>query len=294
MKGLGRWWRSRHLERERARFSDRDWERAWRRLPLLAGLEPLAVERLKELALLFLRAKTLEPVQGLRVTAEMELTLALQACLPVLELGLDWYRGWYAVILYPDEFVPEHEVMGEDGVVWTEREARSGEAWEQGPVILSWADVDAGRRRDGYNVVIHEMAHKLDLRDGVANGCPPPHAGMSASEWKRAFSRAYADLCRRVDAGEETEMDPYAAESPAEFFAVASEAFFEIPARLAEVYPDVSRQLAHFYRQDPLARLRDGSVSRVCHKRIVEETRKLDVDHEPLRDADQDLKARQR
>ena len=228
---------------------------AWRGLPLLAGLTQRQSEQLWELALLFLREKTLEPARGLQVTNAMELMIALQACLPVLGLGLDWYRGWYAVILYPDEFVPEREVMGDDGVVWTEREAKSGEAWDRGPVILSWADVQAGQRRDGYNVVIHEMAHKLDLRDGVANGCPPLHADMSHQEWKQTFSLAYADLRRRADAGEETDLDPYATESPAEFFAVVSEAFFEIPELLVETYPAVYRQLARFYRQDPATRL---------------------------------------
>ncbi|CRI64769.1 conserved hypothetical protein, MtfA-like [Thiocapsa sp. KS1] len=255
MRGLTGWWQSRVLERERARVDPQDLARVLDALPLLDELTDEETRRLADLALLFLRDKRLDPAQGLALTDAMRLAIALQACLPVLELGLDWYSGWYAVIVYPEEFVPEREVVGDDGVVWTEREAKSGEAWEQGPIILSWADVEAGMERDGYNVVIHELAHKLDMRDGAANGCPPLHAGMSPKVWAETFSAAYENLCLRVDAGEETPIDPYATESPAEFFAVLSETFFELPDLLYAEYPKVYEQLRDFYRQDPLIRL---------------------------------------
>ena len=256
MSPLTRWWRGRVLDRERGRFSDSDWEAAWEALPLLDGLDDHQAARLADLALLFLRVKRLEPVQGLQLTDPMRLVIALQASLPILELGLDWYRGWYAVVLYPAEFISDHEHMDEHGLVWSQEEVRSGESWEQGPVILSWADVEAGLERDGYNVVIHELAHKLDMRDGVANGRPPLHPDMSGEDWSRTLKSAYEDLCRRVDGGEETPLDPYACESPAEFFAVVSEAFFELPDLLVDEYPQVYAQLLAFYRQDPLARLR--------------------------------------
>lgn len=254
MKRLRDWWRNGLQSAPGSAFGADDWTLAWDDLPILDDLTGDEAERLSVLAERFLRDKVIEPVQGLELTAPMRLVIALQACLPVLELGLDWYQGWYALILYPAEFVPGHEVMGEDGVVGIEVEAKSGEAWERGPVILSWADVEAGLERDGYNVVVHELAHKLDLRDGSANGCPPLHREMSAAAWKDAFSRAYTDLCQRTDVGEDTPLDPYASESPAEFFAVASEAFFELPAMLVHQYPDVYAQLRAFYRQDPLAR----------------------------------------
>ncbi len=260
MRGLTRWWQSRVLEREHARVDPQTWERAWDALPLLDDLSEEETRRLADLALLLLRDKNLDPAQGLVLSEPMRLVIALQACLPILELGLDWYSGWYAVIVYPEEFVPEREVMGEDGVVWTEHEAKSGEAWEQGPIILSWADVEAGMQRDGYNVVIHELAHKLDMREGTANGCPLLHAGMSPKRWTDAFAGAYDDLCRRVDDNEDTPIDPYATESPAEFFAVVSEYFFERPDLLHADYPEVYRQLRAFYRQDPLARLGGAAV----------------------------------
>lgn len=259
MGALTRWRQSRILERERRRYPGADWTAAIASLPLLAGLTAEQVARLVDLALLFLRDKRIEPVQGLQLTDRMRLLIALQACLPILELGLDWYRGWYAVILYPSAFRPAHEYTDTDGLVWLDDEVKSGEAWEQGPVILSWADVEAGQALDGYNVVVHELAHKLDMRHGVANGRPPLHAGLSGETWAREFSGAYADLARRAEGGEDTPIDPYGAESPAEFFAVVSESFFETPGLLVAEYPGVYAQLRAFYRQDPLARLAPAS-----------------------------------
>ncbi|MBK1722182.1 zinc-dependent peptidase [Thiocystis violacea] len=261
MRPLTHWWRSRADDRGHDPFASETWEQVWASLPVLAGLDAARSARLHRLALDFLRDKTLEPVQGLELTDPMRLTIALQACLPVLELGLDWYGGWYSVILYPDAFVPEHQVMGDDGVVWVDRTAKAGECWDRGPVILSWADVREDTRLDGHNVILHELAHKLDGRSGGTNGCPPLHKSMSGAVWKRTFADAYQDLCRRVDAGEDTPIDPYATESPAEFFAVVSEAFFEIPGLLFDEYPEIYDQLSAFYRQDPLRRLAEAAPS---------------------------------
>ena len=240
-----------------------DWRSAIEHLPLLEGLAAAELERLRSLAERFLQKKRLEPAQGAGVAMGMRLEIALQAALPILELGIDWYRGWHAVILYPDQFVPAHEVVDEDGLVWIDDAPKSGEAWDQGPVILSLTDAEAGRERDGYNVVLHELSHKLDLLDGAANGHPPLHAGMSDAGWARDLGAAYEDLCRRSeqppphpDAEPDTlGIDPYAGESPAEFFAVCSETFFELPDVLQAAYPAVYGQLRAFYRQDPLARL---------------------------------------
>jgi Mlc titration factor MtfA (ptsG expression regulator) len=252
---LGNWWRRRILKQEQARIDPELLDELHRALPLLEGLAPGDAKSLNDLALLFLRDKTIEEVEGIELDDAMRLAIALQACLPTLRLGLDWYRGWYAVIVYPEQFVPEREWVDEDGVVWVANEPMSGEAWEQGPVILSWEDVEAGRFRDGFNVVVHELAHKLDMLDGSANGHPPLHAGMSDADWHRIFTQAYGDMVRRVDGGEETPIDPYATESPAEFFAVCTEAFFELPHLLESEYPAVYGQLREFFRQDPLLRL---------------------------------------
>jgi MtfA peptidase len=255
MRRLARWWHRRAASKALARYPDAAWEQAWTGLPLLRGLDAAQALDLRTLAALFLQQKTIEEVQGIRLAMPERLTIALLACLPVLHLGLDWYRGWYAVIVYPQEFVPQRERVDADGVVWVESEVKSGEAWQQGPVILSWADVESGAERDGYNVVIHELAHKLDMLNGDANGHPPLHAGMSNAAWARDLGSAYADLSRRVDRGEDTQIDPYGAESPGEFFAVCSESFFELPHLLRDEYPGVYAQLSAFYRQDPAARL---------------------------------------
>ena len=184
----------------------------------------------------------------------MRVVIALQACVLILNLDYDWYSGWESVIVYPDEFVTDYEYVDEAGVVHRVNDAMAGEALSHGPVLLSWADVEASAdwHGAGMNLVVHEFAHKLDMLTGDADGAPPLHAGMLRERWHRVFTAAYEDFCKRVDAGEDTAIDPYASEAPAEFFAVGSEVFFAEPELLAEEYPEVYAQLAEFYRQDPL------------------------------------------
>jgi hypothetical protein len=250
---LANWKRKRILQKYA--IGEPEWQDTIAGLPLLWGLCGADLERLRLLATLFLHEKSIEPVYGLEMTRHMRLNLAAQAVLPILNLGMDWYDGWTSVVVYPDEFITRREWTDEAGVVHARREVRSGEAWERGPVVLSWADVATSGNCDGYNAVIHEMAHKLDMRNGVADGCPTLHSGMRVLAWRAAFQPAYEDLCRRVDAREETALDPYAAEAPEEFFAVTSEYFFEQPWLLKEEYPAVYDQLAAFYRQSPISRL---------------------------------------
>jgi Mlc titration factor MtfA (ptsG expression regulator) len=229
------------------------WRKTLARLEFLRGLSDSERSRLRETTILFLHQKSIHGAGGLALDAGMKLLIAVQACILILNLDIDYYRGWVEIIVYPDEFVPTLEYTDADGVVHTDREARAGEAWLQGPLILSWADVGTSEG-DGVNVVIHEFAHKLDMLNGDANGYPPLHRGMSRESWTHAFTSGYADFCRRVDADEDLAIDPYAAESPAEFFAVMSEAFFEIPRAVKSLYPAVYDQLRQFYRQDPAAR----------------------------------------
>jgi Mlc titration factor MtfA (ptsG expression regulator) len=265
------WFRSRARPRSRP-IADTLWREATASWLFMRGLDPQADARLKALAEQFLGFKHFSGTHGLEVTPAMQVEIAAQACILVLELGIDWYAGWSEVIVYPRQFAPEREVVDEAGVVHLTNDPMAGEAWLGGPVVLSYEDValaaDERERVAGYNVVIHEFAHKLDMRNGDPNGFPPLHAGMSRGEWKAAFSEAYADFCRRVDAAERLSerraqaaldalpIDPYAAESPAEFFAVGSEAFFETPELLHPAYPRMYEQLRLFYRQDPMARLR--------------------------------------
>lgn len=248
-------WLTRWRERRIIAASDLEeasWAEAFAALPLLERLTPADSARLRELAILFLHDKDILGLGELQLTDAMRLSIALQACLPVLHLGLGWYDDWVSVLVYPDEFLVSHSWEDEDGVVHEGKGPLSGEAWVRGPVILSWSDVCASGD-DGYNLVIHEFAHKLDMRNGGANGFPPLHRGMNPVAWSAAFSAAYADFSAREAAGRELPFDDYASESPAEFFAVTSEIFFETPGHLRDCYPDVYRQLALFYRQDPAA-----------------------------------------
>jgi hypothetical protein len=206
---------------------------------------------LRVLATLFLESKSLEPTQGLHLDDADRVLLAAHACVPILKLGLDWYDGWHSVIVYPDAFIPRRTQTDEAGVVHQTDSMMAGEAWGRGPVILSWADVLNTGKKPGHNVVIHEMAHKLDMLNGDANGFPPLHRRMDRRAWSRVFSSAWDRLKNEQRNGADLPIDPYALESPAEFFAVASEQFFEDPATLRQHLPDVYRQLEQFYRQHP-------------------------------------------
>ncbi|MBX3646049.1 MAG: zinc-dependent peptidase [Rhodocyclaceae bacterium] len=225
------------------------WARVEAGLPFLDYLAAADRSRLREMALKFIAQKEWSGAQGLTLTQDIQLSIALQACLPVLNLGLDSYRGWVGVIVYPGDFVIQRRLMSEDGVVHEFDDNVAGEAWEGGPVLVSW--FDKAEDADGMNVVIHEFAHKLDMLNGPPDGLPPLHEGMNRQAWIDAFEPAYLDFCNRVDAGEDTMIDPYAAEHPAEFFAVTSEVFFEVPGLLRAEYPAVYEQLRQFYRQDP-------------------------------------------
>jgi hypothetical protein len=253
MNWFARWRRARILKRHplpQAAFSA-----AVSRLPILNGLSLAELAHLRDLAGLFLHGKTFSAAGEARVDDATQLSIALQACLLTLHLDEASYRGWNEIILYPDEFLHQREEIDDAGVVHHSRDILAGESWLGGPLVLSIADVAASGQLDGVNVVLHEFAHKLDMLNGDANGFPPLHRGMNAAAWARDFSAAYENLCARVDAGEDTAIDPYAASDPAEFFAVLSEVFFETPTLLQVEYPAIYQQMRLFYRQHPLARL---------------------------------------
>ncbi len=240
--------------RSGAEISQQRWQEVESVLPFLDHLSNDSRARLRSLALQFISEKEWHGARGLVLTQEIQLSIALQACLPVLKLGLSWYRGWVGIIIYPGDFVIPRQIMDDDGIVHEYEDEVLGEAWEGGPVLLSWFGATEGEDIGGINVVLHEFAHKLDMRRGAPEGLPPLHPGMSRGDWIAAFAPAFGDFQKRVDAGEETELDPYASESPAEFFAVMSEAFFQTPLLLRREYPAVYRQLSLFYRQDPAQR----------------------------------------
>lgn len=227
------------------------WNQSVTTLPYAAALGSADQARLRNLVQRFLREKTFEGASGLEVTDFMRATVALQACLLVLNLDLNYYTGWHAIILYPGDFRVHKEEMDDAGVVHQWTEELSGESWERGPVILSW---DAAASPDpGFNIVLHEFAHKLDMLNGTADGCPPLPAEMEPQRWTREFADAYELFCNAVDRNEPLWMDAYAAHSPAEFFAVLSEQFFLQPVNVSRYMPAVYDLLRNFYLQDPLA-----------------------------------------
>lgn len=237
---------------ERTSISASQWESAFAALPLLARLNAAETQRLQDLAILFLHRKSVDGAHELVVTPEMALIIALQACLPVLALGLESYSGWSTVVVYPSGFAPQRVIRDEYGVEHQVTDQLLGEAWQRGPVILAWDEVRYSGYVDGCNLVIHEFAHKLDMQNGEANGFPPLHRDMNIDTWTRVFSAGFEDFKGRCERGEDIGIDCYGASSPAEFFAVLSEIFFERPDLLQRYYESVYAQLRLYYRQDPL------------------------------------------
>jgi Mlc titration factor MtfA (ptsG expression regulator) len=249
MGWLRNWRRRRLLEHHRV--DDALWRSVTRALPYLRGLATQDLRRLRDMSLVLLVEKDFTGARGFELDDAMRLSIAVQACLPVLHLGLDRYDGWSEVIVYPGDFRVPISETDDVGVVHEFKDARAGESWPRGPVVLSW---DTAANAPDMNVVIHEFAHKLDMANGEADGLPPLHSGMDRRVWTEAFRAAYEGFCDAVDRSKETWLDPYAAESPGEFFAVVSERFFTDPAETRRRYPDVYEQLRRFYRQDPAAR----------------------------------------
>ncbi|MEH6566418.1 MAG: M90 family metallopeptidase [Halopseudomonas sp.] len=234
-------------------ISPAQWQQALGDWPVYQQLSEARRNKLQDMALRLLLRKNLHAAGDAEASDELCLRIAGMAVVPVLELGLDWYECWRTLILYDGPFHAEHSWQDEAGVVHEGSRELSGEAWLRGPVVLSLADVRLSGQRDGYNVVIHELAHTLDMLHDGANGAPPLHHGMSPAAWKADMTAAWDDLGQRATAGQPLPIDAYALEAPAEFFAVLSETFFERPAVLQHTWPKVYRHLADFYRQDPLA-----------------------------------------
>ena len=248
MFGLKAWRRRRILKQYP--IADDIWRQALDAVPLLQALDRSEQQRLRELATVFRYDKDYYGAAELEVDALMATIIAAQSCLPVLRLGPRWLEGWHSIYVYPGAFRTNRRYHDELGLESEDDRELSGEAQHAGGMVLSWQDIvdDIEIADDGQNVIIHEMAHKLDMRNGEPDGYPPLHRGMSSHAWSAAMKSAFDDMNEQLDRGRETELDPYAATEPAEFFAVMSEYFFEAPHVLREVYPDVFEQLALFYR----------------------------------------------
>ena len=264
----------RQVERTYARISPELWQRTLAAHAFLDGLSESERDALRQRTAWLLASKTFTGVQGLELTDDIMLSVAVQAALPILALDPELYDGWHEIVLYPGGFVIPRTEMDDSGVVHEYLQEASGEAWDGGPVILSWEDAGPWAGSPD-NVVIHEFAHKLDLNTGDADGVPAlaGRPELSVRRWRTVLDEAFSQFCDALDAVEASippdidpesdaaapwygslPLDPYAATDEAEFFAVSSEAFFVDPAPLAQALPDWYALLAAYYRQDPLAR----------------------------------------
>lgn len=257
--GLLQRWRERREQRLLTQFAipDELWALTLARYPFIAERSESDRTELRRLCSLFLSAKEFHGAGGFEVTDEVAVAVAAQACLPVLRLGLSWYDGFVGIVMHEGEVVAPRETMDEDGVVHTYDETLAGEAMDGGPLMLAWSEItpDALERVQGwdsvYNVVIHEFAHVIDMRDGLADGAPPLPDAQARLQWSATMEAEWQWFCDQVDAGLSTLIDPYGAEAPEEFFAVAVEAFFVAPRELLVEQPRLYRLLADFFQQDP-------------------------------------------
>ena len=230
------------------------WQRIRASVPWVERLDCDRDDRLRALTAEFLHGKAITPVDGLILDPDQRCTLAALCCLPLLEFGAEGLHGWSQLIVYPDAFRVQRDHVDAAGVLHLDDAELSGEAWDAGPLILSWADVcaDIADAESGCCVAVHEMAHKLDMLDGAIDGTPPlPREWQRA--WARDFQSAYDAFVTQVDAGRETAIDPYAAEATDEFFAVCSEYHFSAPALLKREMPVVASHLERFYGRSPFA-----------------------------------------
>ena len=245
------------------------WLQTLQRYPFLAALSLHDQSKLRALSALFLHHKEFHGAHGLVVTDAMAIDIAAQACLPLLHWGdpakaLAWYDDFVGIVLHPGEAVARRKTMDEAGVVHEHTQVLLGEAMERGPIMLSWEHVANATENTarGHNVVVHEFAHKLDMKNGEPNGCPPLPAGFMATRtgraayeaWWNAWEPAYQDFREAVIkaerfGAERPWLDAYGATSPSEFFAVACEAYFVNRERFAQEFPGLMPVLDTFFQR---------------------------------------------
>jgi Mlc titration factor MtfA (ptsG expression regulator) len=244
-------------ERRRRQLRQRPFPAAWRSVledsvPLYRKLPPEDREELHGHIQVLLAEKHFEGTAGLDVTDRMRLIVVAQAAILLLRRPVDYFPKLVSVLLYPGEYSVQEEVEADDGLIEEVHEARAGESWQTGTLILSWEDVERDLVSDLQNVVLHEFAHQLDAESGETNGAPILADRDLRRRWAGAMSEAFERLTEAVERNEETLLDPYGAEDPAEFFAVATEAFFLVPDQLEEEEPHLYAVLRDSFRQDPV------------------------------------------
>ncbi|MEA3303117.1 MAG: M90 family metallopeptidase, partial [Pseudomonadota bacterium] len=214
MRWLKRLYTARLLRRHQ--IPDALWREVADKLVVIEHLSASEKARLRTFSTLFLHQKRFSGARGFEVSSETNLIIALQAVLPILELGMDAYLGWSEIIVYPGAFRVMREQQDASGIVHLQDQVLSGESWSHGPVILSWSEIEEDMLSPvaGRNVVIHEFAHKLDALNGRTNGMPPLHPDMEISEWSEILGSAYSRLQHSIETSGRGKIDAYAATAP--------------------------------------------------------------------------------
>ncbi len=248
--------RKRRRRRLRATpLPDASWKILERNMPLVKSLSKRDRDELGGIVQVLLYEKDFEGCGGLEITDESRVTIAGQAALLLMHRKTGYYPTLKTILVYPRAYVAPALHPGPDGTISTEPQARLGESWQRGSVILSWDDVLRGGRDpdDGKNVTVHEFAHQLDGEWGGMEGAPTLVSRAQYRDWARVLGKEYKRLVRQVHNGHRSLLDGYGATNPAEFFSVATELFFERPAAMKRQYPELYRELQQFYKQDPAA-----------------------------------------
>jgi Mlc titration factor MtfA (ptsG expression regulator) len=247
------------IKRRRNRIKNRPFPPLWNaivenNLPIYPCLSPHERRRLQGHIQVFLAEKQFIGCGGLQVTEEMKVIIAAIACLLLLNEREQYFPRLRSILVYKNAYLVKETVSVGNYVVEERRVARLGESWTNDQLIISWEQVkiDTLRWRDGHNVVLHEFAHQLDQEDGKAEGVPILQLKSDYLIWTQVMTEAYQHLCNDVLEGAETVLDSYGATNPAEFFAVATETFFEKPQELLEKYPTLYEQLQRYYQLDPV------------------------------------------
>jgi hypothetical protein len=245
-------------KRRRNRIAGQPFPRQWleileNNLPLYNRLSIDDALELQRHILIFLNEKRFEGCGGLDITDEIKVIIAAQACILLLHRKTDYYPGLSSILVYPHAFIVRRVERLDAGVIADGPEVLSGESWRQGSVVLSWDDVKHGAAdiRDGQNVVFHEFAHQLDSAGGKGDNSEVLRNHSSYITWARVLQKDYEKLRQATQQNNPAFLNKYGAIDPAEFFAVATEFFFEKPAELKQIHPDLYNELKRFYHQDP-------------------------------------------
>ena len=233
-----------------------DWSRTLAALPFYRALSNAEQQKLGDTARILIAEKHWEGCGGLTLTDEIQVTIAALAALLVLGFDDEYYPNVETVFVYPGDFLATVRDREGRAVITEESRVLSGQAMLRGPVVVSWSGAgEMGRLlAEGHSVVLHEFAHKMDMRDGAADGTPYLRDGAQIDEWARVMSAEYETLVQQTQAGEPALLRAYGATNAAEFFAVATEIFFGLPRRMQAEHADLYRVLSDYYRQDPAAR----------------------------------------